>query len=101
MILAECDPDGGAIVHGLLQGTLGDRYGLRNLSVAARRHEFSDAFWRQLIDLSSEDGKRIHHAIGCCFLASPTPCKRRAWARSGRSSGRCSAASSPRPAMTS
>ncbi|MFF1628224.1 hypothetical protein [Streptomyces sp. NPDC058272] len=56
MILAECDPDGGAVLHGLLQGTLGDRYGLRNLSVAARKGEFSDAFWRQLIDLSSEDG---------------------------------------------
>lgn len=58
MILAECDPDGGAVLHGLLQGSLGDRYGLRNLSVAARKNEFSDAFWRQLIDLSSEDGKR-------------------------------------------
>lgn len=58
MILAECDPDGGAVLHGLLQGALGDRYGLRNLSVAARKGEFSDAFWRQLIDLSSEDGKK-------------------------------------------
>ncbi|MEU5524682.1 hypothetical protein ABZ759_29475 [Streptomyces sp. NPDC047860] len=58
MILAECDPDGGAVLHGLLQGSLGDRYGLRNLSVAARKNEFSDAFWRQLIDLSSEDGKK-------------------------------------------
>ncbi|MEU0899826.1 hypothetical protein [Streptomyces massasporeus] len=58
MILAECDPDGGAVLHGLLQGTLGDRYGLRNLSVAARKNEFSDAFWRQLIDLSSEDGRK-------------------------------------------
>ncbi|MFD8725464.1 hypothetical protein ACFV2H_47890 [Streptomyces sp. NPDC059629] len=57
MILAECDPDGGAVLHGLLQGTLGDRYGLRNLSVAARKNEFSEAFWRQLIDLSSDDGK--------------------------------------------
>ncbi|MFF7130498.1 hypothetical protein [Streptomyces sp. NPDC008240] len=58
MVLAECDPDGGAVLHGLLQGTLGDRYGLRNLSVAARKGEFGDAFWRQLIDLSSEDVKR-------------------------------------------
>ncbi|MEU8735007.1 hypothetical protein AB0C68_37265 [Streptomyces tendae] len=57
MILAECDPDGGAVLHGLLQGTLGDRYGLRNLSVAARKGDFGEAFWRQLIDLSSEDGK--------------------------------------------
>ncbi|MGW4271284.1 hypothetical protein ACWEGQ_02725 [Streptomyces seoulensis] len=59
MILAECDPDGGAVLHGLLQGTLGDRYGLRNLSVAARKPgEFSDAFWRQLIDLSGTDSER-------------------------------------------
>lgn len=58
MILAECDPDGSAVLHGLLQGTLGDRYGLRNLSVAARQGDLGDAFWRQLIDLSSEDGKK-------------------------------------------
>ncbi|MEU3855428.1 hypothetical protein [Streptomyces sp. NPDC029554] len=58
MILAECDPDGGAVLHGLLQGSLGDRYGLRNLSIAARKNEFGDAFWRQLIDLSSEEGKQ-------------------------------------------
>ncbi|MFK0113139.1 hypothetical protein [Streptomyces sp. NPDC091217] len=58
MILAECDPDGGAVLHGLLQGTLGDRYGLRNLSVAARKNEFGEAFWRQLIDLSGDDGKK-------------------------------------------
>ncbi|MEU9918942.1 hypothetical protein [Streptomyces sp. NPDC051001] len=58
MILAECDPDGGAVLHGLLQGTLGDRYGLRNLSVAVRKGEFGEAFWRQLIDLSSEDGTK-------------------------------------------
>lgn len=56
MILAECDPDGGAVLHGLLQGTLGDRYGLRNLSVAARKGELREAFWRQLIDLSTEEG---------------------------------------------
>ena len=58
MVLAECDPDGGAVLHGLLQGTLGDRYGLRNLSVAARQGDLGDAFWRQLIDLGSEEGKK-------------------------------------------
>ncbi|MFF3489488.1 hypothetical protein ACFYXC_40615 [Streptomyces sp. NPDC002701] len=57
MVLAECDPDGGAVLHGLLQGTLGDRYGLRNLSVAARQGDLGDAFWRQLIDLGSEERK--------------------------------------------
>ena len=58
MVLAECDPDGGAVLHGLLQGTLGDRYGLRNLSVAARQGDLGDAFWRQLIDLGSAEGKK-------------------------------------------
>ncbi|MFJ1974098.1 hypothetical protein ACIO93_36325 [Streptomyces sp. NPDC087903] len=58
MVLAECDPDGSAVLHGLLQGTLGDRYGLRNLSVAARQGALGDAFFRQLIDLSSEEGKK-------------------------------------------
>ncbi|MEU3795949.1 hypothetical protein AB0F07_40295 [Streptomyces fructofermentans] len=57
MVLAECDPDGGAVLHGLLQGTLGDRYGLRNLSVAARQGDLGDAFWRQLIDLGGEEGQ--------------------------------------------
>ncbi|MBW8794223.1 MAG: hypothetical protein JF597_11675 [Streptomyces sp.] len=56
MILAECDPDGSAVLHGLLQGTLGDQRSLRNLSVAARIGVFGEAFWRQLIDLGSEDG---------------------------------------------
>ncbi|MFD4482785.1 hypothetical protein ACFWPU_42690 [Streptomyces sp. NPDC058471] len=58
MVLAECDPDGGAVLYGLLQGSLGDRYGLRNLSVASRKGELVEAFWRQLIDVSSEDGKQ-------------------------------------------
>ncbi|MFJ4649283.1 hypothetical protein ACIP6Q_38080 [Streptomyces bobili] len=58
MILAECDPDGSAVLHGLLQGTLGDRYGLRNLSVAARQGELGDAFFRQLIDLSSDERRK-------------------------------------------
>ncbi|MFC8660777.1 hypothetical protein [Streptomyces sp. NPDC057199] len=58
MVLAECDPDGGAVLHGLLQGTLGDRYGLRNLSVAARQGDLGDAFWRQLIDVGSEESKK-------------------------------------------
>jgi len=57
MVLAECDPDGGAVLHGVLQGTLGDRYGLRNLSVAARQGDLGDAFWRQLIDVGSAEGK--------------------------------------------
>ncbi len=62
MITAECDPDGGAVLYGALQGRLGDRHGLHNLVTAGRRGAaaFTEAFWRQLIDLtddgSAEDG---------------------------------------------
>ena len=56
VVLAECDPDGGSVLYGLLQGSLGDRYGLKNLSVAARKGELTEAFWRQLVDMT-EDGK--------------------------------------------
>lgn len=54
MVMVECDPDGGAVLFGALQGALGDRYGLRNLSVAARRGDFEETFWRQLIDMSDD-----------------------------------------------
>jgi len=56
MIVAECDPDGGSVLFGALQGRLGDRHGLHNL-VAAGRHgaaAFAEAFWRQLIDLTDD-----------------------------------------------
>ncbi|MFF4699919.1 hypothetical protein [Streptomyces chattanoogensis] len=56
MVLAECDPDGGAVLYGMLQGALGDRYGMRNLSVAARHGNLEEAFWRQLVDLT-DDGQ--------------------------------------------
>lgn len=57
MVLAECDPDGGAVMAGALQGQMADRWGLRNLSVASRKGELTEAFWRQLVDLS-EDGAK-------------------------------------------
>ncbi|MGP4001707.1 hypothetical protein [Streptomyces sp. 8N706] len=57
VILAECDPDGSAVLHGILQGSLADKYGLKNLSLAARKGELSEAFWRQLIDMT-DDGRR-------------------------------------------
>ncbi|MFF1400796.1 hypothetical protein ACFVZD_44605 [Streptomyces sp. NPDC058287] len=61
MVLAECDPDGSAVLYGLLQGSVGDRYGLRNLSVASRKGELVEAFWRQLIDVSADEGKPSPH----------------------------------------
>ena len=52
VVLAEADPDGGAILPGALQGTLDNSHGLRNLAVAARQGQLSEAFWRQLVDIT-------------------------------------------------
>ncbi|MDX3075888.1 hypothetical protein [Streptomyces sp. MI02-7b] len=52
VVLAECDPDGGAILPGALQGTLGGTHGLRNLALAARQGQLGEAFWRQLVDVT-------------------------------------------------
>ncbi|WP_328900894.1 hypothetical protein OHR86_13960 [Streptomyces sp. NBC_00441] len=55
LILAECDPDGGAVLAGALQGRMDARYGLRNLAVAQRKDELVEAFWRQLVDISEDN----------------------------------------------
>ncbi|MGW1768263.1 hypothetical protein ACWCQL_29995 [Streptomyces sp. NPDC002073] len=54
VVLVEADPDGGAILPGALQGTLGNSHGLRNLAVAARQgqQQLVEAFWRQLVDVT-------------------------------------------------
>ncbi len=52
MILAECDPDGGAVLPGALRGALGNQYGLRHLALAVRQGRLSEAFWRQLVDMT-------------------------------------------------
>ena len=57
MILAECDPDGGAILPGALQGTVATTHGLRQLALAGRQNQLAEAFWRQLVDLT-EAGTR-------------------------------------------
>ncbi|MFF4282884.1 hypothetical protein ACFY0Z_29400 [Streptomyces kronopolitis] len=54
MVLAECDPDGGAILAGALQGQLPADRGLRNLAAASRTQDFSEAVWSQLIGLRDE-----------------------------------------------
>jgi hypothetical protein len=51
-VLAECDPDGGAILPGALQGTLDSTHGLRKLALAGRQGHLVEAFWRQLIDVT-------------------------------------------------
>ncbi|WP_327325208.1 hypothetical protein OG735_23945 [Streptomyces sp. NBC_01210] len=55
LILAECDPDGGAVLAGALQGRMDSRYGLRNLAVASRKDQLVEAFWRQLVDISEDE----------------------------------------------
>ena len=52
MILAECDPDGGAILPGALQGAIPNTHGLRQLALAGRQGQLADAFWRQLVDVT-------------------------------------------------
>jgi hypothetical protein len=52
VVLAECDPDGGAIMPGALQGTMDNTHGLRNLALAGRQNQLGEAFWRQLVDVT-------------------------------------------------
>ncbi|OIV37088.1 hypothetical protein BIV57_13085 [Mangrovactinospora gilvigrisea] len=60
VLLAECDPDGGAVLPGALQGRVEGAYGLRNLAVADRRGLLAASVWEQLIDLSpDESGTRL------------------------------------------
>ncbi|MFD5918785.1 hypothetical protein ACFVYP_18720 [Kitasatospora sp. NPDC058201] len=54
VLLVECDPDGGAVLAGALEGRVEAVYGLRNLAVADRRGLLAQALWEQLIDLSPE-----------------------------------------------
>lgn len=54
MVLAECDPDGGAILAGALRGEVTADRGLRNLTLSSRTQGLVDAFWPQLLVL--DDG---------------------------------------------
>ncbi|GJF27324.1 hypothetical protein KNE206_00240 [Kitasatospora sp. NE20-6] len=54
VLLAECDPDGGAVLAGALEGRIEAVYGLRNLAVADRRGLLAQSVWEQLIDLSPD-----------------------------------------------
>ncbi|UUU37552.1 hypothetical protein [Streptomyces sp. NBC_00162] len=54
VVLAEADPDGGAVLPGALQGTLDNSHGMRNLAVAGRQGQLGEAFWRQLVDVTDE-----------------------------------------------
>ncbi|WP_063794345.1 hypothetical protein, partial [Kitasatospora sp. MBT63] len=56
VLLVECDPDGGAVLAGALEGRVEAVYGLRNLAVADRRGLLAQSIWDQLIDLSPDGG---------------------------------------------
>ncbi|MGW4380207.1 hypothetical protein [Kitasatospora sp. NPDC004531] len=60
VLLAECDPDGGAILAGALEGRVEAVYGLRNLAVADRRGLLAQTLWEQLLDVSPQGtGERL------------------------------------------
>ncbi|WP_354643305.1 hypothetical protein [Kitasatospora camelliae] len=56
VLLVECDPDGGSVLAGALEGRVEAVYGLRNLAVADRRGLLAQTLWEQLIDLSPDGG---------------------------------------------
>ncbi|MGW4652344.1 hypothetical protein [Kitasatospora sp. NPDC004289] len=60
VLLVECDPDGGAVLAGALEGRVEAVYGLRNLAVADRRGLLAQALWEQLVDISPDGtGERL------------------------------------------
>ncbi|MGP3777054.1 hypothetical protein ACTWJ8_40100 (plasmid) [Streptomyces sp. SDT5-1] len=64
VLLAECDPDGGAVLAGALGGSLAADVSLRNLAVSLRGEQsLREAFWTQLLRLSHDgwgtDGRRV------------------------------------------
>ncbi|MBC9729318.1 hypothetical protein [Streptomyces sp. TRM68367] len=63
MILAECDPDGGAVLSGALQGRMEADRGLRNLAVSTRTQELVNAFWTQLIALENDDRRNERNRL--------------------------------------
>ncbi|MEV6332848.1 hypothetical protein [Streptomyces sp. NPDC051909] len=58
MVLAECDPDGGAILPGAFQGQVGAEWGLRNLALSSRTQDLVTAFWPQLIAVENDNERR-------------------------------------------
>ncbi|MFF1511907.1 hypothetical protein [Streptomyces sp. NPDC058326] len=56
LVLAECDPDGGAVLPGALQSTVVADRGLRNLTESSRSaQDLVTAFWPQLIALENDE----------------------------------------------
>ncbi|MEW1913820.1 hypothetical protein AB0442_36245 [Kitasatospora sp. NPDC085895] len=55
VLLAECDPDGGSVVAGYLEGRVPGPHSLANLQVADRLGRLEEGLWEQLINLSVPD----------------------------------------------
>jgi hypothetical protein len=75
--MAECDPDGGSVVAGALRGGTPGPHGLQNLPVAARTGRLTEAFWRQLLDLS--DGARDRLVLPGLTSSSQAPGMASVW----------------------
>jgi hypothetical protein len=63
-VLAECDPAGGSVLAGYLQGQVDAGRGLMPLAVAELRHSgatdrLDQEFWAQLVDLTPPDRQRL------------------------------------------
>lgn len=57
VLVAECDPDGGAVLSGALRGSLTADVSLRNLAVSLRgTQSLQETFWKQLVRLSDDSG---------------------------------------------
>jgi hypothetical protein len=54
VLLLECDPDGGAVLAGALQGQLETNASLRNLALADRRGRLLEVMWEQCLDVSAQ-----------------------------------------------
>ncbi|UNZ21395.1 hypothetical protein [Streptomyces sp. 891-h] len=68
LIAAECDPEGGSVLTGALQGRLGTGLGLGNLTLPGRRgaKELHEAFWSELVFI--EDDKQAQQRTGRTVL---------------------------------
>ncbi|MGX1727923.1 hypothetical protein ACWIGE_14780 [Streptomyces diastaticus] len=57
IVLAECDPDGSAVLPGLLRGEVPADHGLSKLTASATGQALADAFWRQLLYLENDEAR--------------------------------------------
>ncbi|MFI8515379.1 hypothetical protein ACIGHB_30045 [Streptomyces sp. NPDC085460] len=71
MVLAECDPDGGAILAGALRGDAPADRGLRNLTLSSRTEDLVTAFWPQLMAVENDEKRNERKRFLLPGLTSP------------------------------